>query len=46
MIDFDLEAFTNDKAVPYATCIYRISKISGKYNRDITQREYEKCKNL
>ena len=38
---YDLETF---KAVPYASCIYRLSKISGKYNRDITRREYEKCK--
>ena len=40
MVVFDLETFNIDKAVPYASCIYRLSKLSGKYNRDITQREY------
>ena len=43
MIVSDLETFNIDKVVPYALCIYRLSKNSGKYNRDITQREYEKC---
>ena len=44
MIVFDLETFNTDRAVPYASCIYRLSKNSGKCNRDITQREYEKCR--
>ena len=43
MVVYDLETFNTDRAVPYASCIYRLSKISGKYNRDITQRGYEKC---
>ena len=38
MIVYDLETFNTDKAVPYANCIYRLSKISVKYNRDITER--------
>ena len=42
MIVYDLETFNTDKVVPYANCIYRLSKTSGKYKRDITQREYEK----
>ena len=41
MLVHDWETFNTDKAVPYANCIYRLIKISGKYNRDITQREYE-----
>ena len=43
MVFYDLDTFNSDKAVPYASCMYRLSKISGKYNRDVTQREYEKC---
>ena len=43
MVVYDLETFNTDKAVPYASCICRKSNFSGKYNRDITQREYEKC---
>ena len=39
MVVYDLEAFNTDKAVPYAICLFRLSKTSGKYNRDITQRE-------
>ena len=35
MIVYDLENFSTDKAVTYANCLYRISKISGKNNRDI-----------
>ena len=41
MIVYHLETFNSDNAVPYANCIYRQSKISGNYNRDITQGEYE-----
>ena len=44
IIVYNLETFNIDKAVPYASCIYRLSKISGKYNQDMTQREYEKCR--
>ena len=44
MIVYDLETFNTDRAVPYGSCINRLSKLSGKYNRDITQREYEKCR--
>ena len=44
MIVYDIETFNNDRAVPYDNCIYRLSKVSGKYNQDITQREYEKCR--
>ena len=43
MTVYELETFNFDRAVPFADCIYRLSKISGKYNRDITQREFEKC---
>ena len=46
MIVFDLETFNTDRAVPYANCIYRLGKISGKYDRDITQRENKKCRKV
>ena len=44
MIVYDLETFNTGKVVPNANCLYRLSKISGKYNRGITEQEYEKCK--
>ena len=43
MVVNDLEGFNTDKAVAYASCIYRLSKISSNFNRKKTQREYEKC---
>ena len=44
MIFFDTETFNTDRAVPYDSCIYRLSKLSGKSNRDITDQENEKCR--
>ena len=35
MIVYDIETFSTIKCIPYANCIYRLSKISGKYYRDI-----------
>ena len=34
MVFYDLETYNIDKAVPYASCIYRLSKTSGKNSRD------------
>ena len=45
MIVYDIETFSTIKFVPYANCIYRLSKISGKYYRDISEKEYQKCLN-
>ena len=45
MIVYDIETFSTIKCVPYANCIYRLSKISGKYSRDISEKEYQKCLN-
>ena len=45
MIVYDIETFNTARAIPYSICISKLSKISDKYNRDITQREYEKCRN-
>ena len=44
MAVYDLETFNNVEAVSNASCIYGLSQISGRYNRDITQREYEKSR--
>ena len=45
MIVHDIETFNTDRAVSYASCIYRKSKLSGKYNRDLSEKEYQKCSN-
>ena len=45
MIVYDLEFLNTDRAVPYAFRLYKLSKISGKHHRDITQREHGKCRN-
>ena len=29
----------------YCTCVYNLDKISGKYNRDITEKDYQNCLN-
>ena len=42
---YDLKTFEKVRAVPYCSCIYKLSKISGKYHRDITEQEYQKCLN-
>ena len=42
---YDLETFDKIRAVPYCSCIYKLSKISGKYHRDISEQEYQKCLN-
>ena len=44
MIVYDLEVFNTTKSIPYANCICRLSKNSGKCIRDITKQEYQKCK--
>ena len=40
-----MESFNEIRAVPYRSCIYKLSKISGKYHRDISEQEYQKCLN-
>ena len=42
MVVYDIETFSTIKCVPYANCIYRLSKISGKKYRDISEKEYQK----
>ena len=45
MVVYDIETFNTIKCVPYAKCIYRLSKISSKFYRDISEKEYQKCLN-
>ena len=45
IVVYDLETFDKVRAVPYCSCIYKLSKISGKYHRDISEQEYQKCLN-
>ena len=40
---YDLETFNKIRAFPYCSCIYKLSKTSGKYHRDISEQEYHKC---
>ena len=43
MVVYDVETFNTIKCVPCANCIQRLSKISGKYYRDISEKEHQKC---
>ena len=43
MTVYDLETFNIDRVIPYANTINRLSKTSGKDNRDISKRKLEKC---
>ena len=40
-----METFNKIRAVPYCSCIYKLSKLSGEYHRDISEQEYQKCLN-
>ena len=43
-IVYDLETYSTDRARPYCISFYRISKIAGRYDRDQTHEELDKCK--
>ena len=45
IVVYDLETFNKIRAIPYCSCIYKLSKLSGKYHRDISEQEYQKCLN-
>ena len=45
IVVYDLETFNKNRAVPFCSCIYKLNKISGKYHRDISEQEYQKCLN-
>ena len=44
-IVYDLETHNTDRAQPYCIPFYHLSKLAGRYNRDLTPFELEKCKN-
>ena len=43
-IVYDLETHNTDRGRPYVFCFYRLSKLSGRYDRDLTPNELEKCR--
>ena len=43
-IVYDLETQNTDRASPYVLCFYRLCKQAGRYNRDLTPDELEKCR--
>ena len=43
-ITYDLETHNTDRARPYVFCFYRLSKLLGRYDRDSTPNELEKCR--
>ena len=45
IIVYDLETFNKVRSGPYCSCFYKLSEISGKYHRDITEKDYQKCLN-
>ena len=44
IITYDLETHNTDRARPYVFCFHRLSKLSGRYDRELTTDELEKCK--
>ena len=42
IVVYQLETFNKIRAVPFCSSIYKLSKISGKYHRDISEQEYQK----
>ena len=43
-IVYDLETHNTDRTRPYVFSFYRFSKLGGKYNRDLTPYELDKCR--
>ena len=43
-IVYDLETHNTDRARPYCISFYRLSKLAGRYNRDLVPDELEKCR--
>ena len=41
---YDLETHNTERSRPYVFCFYRLSKLAGRYNRDLTSDEIDKCK--
>ena len=36
---YDLETLNKIRVNPYCSCIYKLSNVSGKYNRDISEKK-------
>ena len=45
IVVYDLETFNKVRVVPKCSCVLKITKTSGKYYRDISEQEYQKCLN-
>ena len=43
-IVYGLETHNTDRAKSYNMTFYRLSKLAGQYNRDLTPCEIDKCK--
>ena len=43
-IVYDIETRNTDRAIPYNMTFYRLKKLAGRYNRDLTPYEMENCK--
>ena len=43
-IAYDFETHKTDRARPYVICFYRLSKLAGRYNRDLTSSALQKCR--
>ena len=43
-IVYDIETHNTDRARPYVFSFYRLSKLAGRYNRDLNPNESEKCR--
>ena len=44
LIVYDLETHNTDRARPSVFCFYQLSKLAGRYNRDLTRDEIDECK--
>ena len=42
MVVYDIDSNNTIKYVSFSSCIYRLKKRPGNYNRDISKKEYEK----
>ena len=43
-IVYDLETHNTDRTRPYVFCFFQLSKLAGRYDRDLTPNELEKCR--
>ena len=40
----DLETCSQNQVVPYCVSLFRLSRVTHLYNRDLANKEHEKCK--